>query len=65
MKEAIAIFKLNTEEYPKSWRALSNLGGSYMADGNETLAIEAYEKSVELNPNNNAAVEILKKLKKE
>lgn len=63
LKEAIAILKLNTKEYPKSWRAFSNLGDSYIADGNEKSAIEAYEKSVELNPNNNVIVETLKKLK--
>lgn len=63
MKEAVAIFKLNSEEYPKSWRAFSNLGDSHIADENEHAAITAYEKSVELNPNNKAGVEILKKLK--
>ncbi len=63
MKEAIAIIKLNTKEYPKSWRGFNNLGDIYIADGNERLAIEAYEKALEINPNNNAGVEKLKKLK--
>jgi tetratricopeptide (TPR) repeat protein len=64
-KEAIAIFKLNTEEYPKSSKAFNNLGDSYRADGNEELAVKAYEKSVELRPGNKAGVEAIKKAKKE
>ncbi len=63
MEEAIAIFKLNTLEYSKSWRAFSNLGESYAANGNEKLAIEAYEKSLEFNPANYTLIETLKKLK--
>jgi CubicO group peptidase (beta-lactamase class C family) len=63
MKEAIAIAKLNTDEYPKSWRAFNNLGDIYIADSNGKLAIEAYEKSLEINPNNPTAVEKLKTLK--
>jgi CubicO group peptidase (beta-lactamase class C family) len=63
IKEAIVISKLNTEEYPKSWRAFNNLADIYIMEGNEKLAIEAYEKSVDLNSINNSAVEKLKKLK--
>lgn len=64
-KEAIAILKLNTEEYPKSRRVFNSLGDAYTVDGNGKLAIEAYEKSIELNAENAKGIENLRKLKGE
>jgi tetratricopeptide (TPR) repeat protein len=64
IKAAIAVYKLNTEEYPKSWRSLNSLGDSYIADGNNALATEAYEKALSINPNNSAALEKLKSLRR-
>jgi CubicO group peptidase (beta-lactamase class C family) len=63
IKEAIAVAMLNAEEYAKSWRAFNNLGDVYIAGGNDKSAIEAYEKALEINPNNTTAVEKLKTLK--
>jgi tetratricopeptide (TPR) repeat protein len=61
--EAIEILKLNVNQYPKSWKALNNLGEAYRTDGNEKLAIEAYEKAIALNPENVDGIENLKKMK--
>ncbi len=65
VKEAIAVFKLNTEEFPKSSNAYDSLGEAYLTDGNKELAVKNYKKSLELNPKNNNAIEVLKKIKSE
>ncbi|NIJ53802.1 DUF4440 domain-containing protein [Dyadobacter arcticus] len=63
VKEAIEIFKLNVTLYPDSWNAYDSLGEGYAAAGEKTLAIQNYEKSIQLNPDNSAGKEILQKLK--
>ncbi|HET6892432.1 MAG TPA: serine hydrolase, partial [Pyrinomonadaceae bacterium] len=60
--EAIAIFKLNVEFYPKAWNTYDSLGEAYMTNGNKELAIGNYKKSLELNPQNSNGREMLKKL---
>lgn len=60
--EAIRIFQLNTEAYPKSGNVFDSLGEAYMNAGNKALAIANYRKSIELNPKNFVAIAILKKL---
>jgi tetratricopeptide (TPR) repeat protein len=62
MKEAIAIFKLNTEEYPNGWNIYDSLEDAYMQNGENKLAIENYQKSVELNPDNTGGKKRLAKL---
>jgi tetratricopeptide (TPR) repeat protein len=60
--EAIAVFKVNTELYPQSANVYDSLGEAYMMNGNKELAIASYKKSLELNPKNENAVTMLKKL---
>jgi len=60
--EAIEIFKLNVTEHPDSWNAYDSLGKAYKKNGDNELAIKNYKKSLELNPENTDAVEILKEL---
>jgi len=62
VKDAIEIFKLNVEMYPQGFNTYDSLGEAYMVDGQKELAIQNYRKSLELNPQNTAAVEALKKL---
>jgi len=62
VKEAIEIFKLNVAEYPKSWNVYDSLGEAYMKNGDKELAIKNYEKSLELNPENENGKMMLKKL---
>jgi len=57
------IFKLNTDQYPKSSNAFDSLGEAYQVIGIRVLAIESYQKAVELDPTNLHAVEILKKMR--
>ena len=63
-KEAIEIFKLNVEAYPKSFNTYDSLAEAYMTINERELAIQNYKKSVELNPNNTGAIENLKRLEK-
>ncbi len=60
---AIEIFKLNVESYPQSANAYDSLAEAYMTNGNNELAIKNYGRSLELNPANSNAVEMLRKLK--
>jgi tetratricopeptide (TPR) repeat protein len=62
--EAIALFRLNVDIYPGSANVYDSLGEAYMVAGNTALAIENYEKSLELNPGNENAVEKLMELRK-
>lgn len=59
------IFRFVTEIYPQSWNAWDSYGEALATAGNKGGAIKAYEKSVALNPDNKAGVEMLKKLKAE
>ena len=59
---AIEIFKLNVEAYPQCWNVYHSLGEAYMRHGEKEFAIQNYEKSLELNPQNTNAAEMLKKL---
>lgn len=63
-KDAIEILKLNAVSFPNSANVFDSLGEAYMLDGQTDLAIENYKKSLELDPNNKNAVEMLGKLVK-
>jgi hypothetical protein len=63
-KEAIEILKLNIESFPNSANVYDSMGEAYMIDGNKMLAIVNYKKSLELNPSNKNATEMLEKLQK-
>lgn len=60
VNEAAAIFKLNTEAFPKSANVYDSYGEALMALGNKTEAIENYKQSVKLNPGNENGIKILK-----
>jgi hypothetical protein len=62
-QDAIQAFHMNVQEYPKSWNCYDSLGEAYMKAGQKKLAIENYNKSMELNPDNQNGAEMLKKLK--
>jgi len=60
--EAVEIFKLNVDSYPKYANAYSGLGEAYRLDGNAKLAIENFEKSLELYPDSDFAKRKIKQL---
>ncbi|MGD2217036.1 MAG: serine hydrolase, partial [Gemmatimonadales bacterium] len=63
ISDAIEIFKLNVEEYPDAWNPYDSLGEAYMEAGEVELAIENYERSLELNPDNTNAVAMLEQIR--
>ena len=62
--DAIRIFQLNVALYPRSWNVYDSLGEAYMNQGDKELAIQNYEKSLELNPQNTKGAATLQKLKR-
>lgn len=60
--EAIKVFQLNIEEYPKAFNTYDSMGEAFMVKGNKEKAIEYYKKSVELNPQNQNGFDKLKEL---
>lgn len=65
IKDAIEIFKLNVEIYPKYANGYDSLAEAYKENGDKLLAIKNYAKSLELNPKNTNAIEELNKIIKE
>ncbi len=59
---AIDIFTVNTKLFPQIANTWDSLGEAHMVKGNRELAIENYRKSLALNPGNQNAAEMLKKL---
>ena len=62
IQDAIRVFELNVEEYPDSFNVYDSLGEAYKEAGDRERAIELYRKSLELNPGNTNAVQMLKEL---
>jgi tetratricopeptide (TPR) repeat protein len=62
-KEAIELFKLNVQLHPQSWNVYDSLGEAYAATGDKAPAMQNYEKSIQLNPNNGPGKAALAKLK--
>lgn len=60
LEEALFIFKINVEANPDDWNANDSYGEALLENGEKEKAIEYYTKSIELNPENYGAVEILK-----
>jgi len=63
IEDAIKIFKLMVSEFPNSSNAYDSFGEAYYLNGNMDLALQNYEKSLELEPNNSNAVAMIKKIK--
>jgi CubicO group peptidase (beta-lactamase class C family) len=64
ISEAIAIFKVNVELYPESSNVYDSLGEAFLANGDKELAAINYKKALELDPHNENAANILKKLQR-
>lgn len=61
--DAIQVFKLEVQDYPKYWNAYDSLGEAYMNAKQNDLAIQNYEMSITLKPDNQNGIDMLKKLK--
>ena len=60
---AVAIFRRNVEEFPGSANVYDSLGEAYLLRGDTALAIENYERSLEINPRNRNASAKLRELR--
>jgi tetratricopeptide (TPR) repeat protein len=59
---ALAFLRLNASEHPQSSRVWAALGGAYGDRGQAELARVAYDKALELDPDNATALEKLRSL---
>ncbi len=59
---AVALFRYLVESFPQSGNAWDSLGEGLAALGKKDEAVKAYAKSLELNPQNRNAVEMLQRL---
>jgi CubicO group peptidase (beta-lactamase class C family) len=65
VKDALAVLKFATEEYPSSSNTFDTYGEALMKEGLKELAIKNYKRSIELDPKNENAVKQLKILESE
>jgi tetratricopeptide (TPR) repeat protein len=61
-REAIEIFRLNTEAFPNEYNTWDSLAEAYLADGQRDLAIRYYRKVLELRPDDENATRMLKQI---
>ena len=60
---ALEVFKLNAQAYPSSANPYDSLGDAYEASGELALAIQSYEKALEIDPGMPSVIEALKRLR--
>ncbi|MBU8891231.1 MAG: FKBP-type peptidyl-prolyl cis-trans isomerase [Bacteroidales bacterium] len=60
---AEVVLELNAKEHPDNFNVWDSLGEIYMVLGKDELAVECYEKSLELYPKNTNATEMIRKIK--
>jgi CubicO group peptidase (beta-lactamase class C family) len=63
LKPALEMLKLNTEIFPEAYNTWDSLGEAYMKLGKDEKAISSYEKSLELNPENTNAEEMIARIR--
>ena len=63
LQEAIAVFKINVKMNPKSWNVYDSLAEAHMLNGDTELAVKLYNKSLEINPDNNNGKQMLERIK--
>ncbi len=56
IENAVALFKLNADLFPKSSNVYDSYGEALLANGEKEKGIENYLKSVELNPGNKEGI---------
>ena len=61
-KQAIETLKLNVALFPNSWNAYDSYAEALLADGQKEAAVNMYQRSIALNPNNENAKKVLQQL---
>ena len=62
VNEAIAVFKMNVEAYPKSANAYDSLAEAYLIRGDKDKAIENYKSALAIDPAMESSKQALRKL---
>ena len=62
--KAISVFKFLTEEFPLEANLYDSLGEAYFESKDYSNALVNYKKAFELNPDNDNAIEYIKKNRK-
>ena len=60
--EALGIFKLNVDEFPKSYNVYDSYGEAWLKKGEKDSAIVYYKKSLEINPHSQSGIKALKEM---
>ena len=63
IEDALKIFRLNTELHPNAYNTFDSYGECLLTLGYKENAIKAYERSLELNPENKNAEKVLSEIK--
>ena len=64
-ERALKLFEFNTRIFPESWNTWDSLGEAHLNLGHKEEAIRAYQKSLELNPDNKDAEKLITWIKKD
>ncbi len=62
-EQALEIFQLNTRVFPDAFNTWDSLGEAHMNLGNNDEAIRAYQRSLELNPENTNAETMIERIR--
>ncbi len=60
---AVQMFTLNAKRFPQSWNVYDSLGEAHAKLGNNQQALFNFEKSIQLNPINDAGIERVEELR--
>jgi len=60
--DAIVVFQVVAKTHPDSWNAFDSLGEAFAAAGDKMHALEAYRRSLELNPDNGNGKSMIEKI---
>jgi len=63
LQMAIVVLKANVAAYPLSANVYDSLGEAYLEYGDKDSSVVNYKKALEIEPDNESAIEALKKLK--
>ena len=61
--DAVVVFKMTADAYPQSWNAWDSLAEGYAETGDREKAIQYYERSLALNPDNAGGRAALERLR--
>jgi CubicO group peptidase (beta-lactamase class C family) len=60
--DALLLFSYNTEQFPLSGNVFDSMGEAYLKAGDKAKALVSYKRSLELDPGNSNAADVIKKL---